>query len=313
MVRYVTNMGSGLVWHYTSAEGLMGIVSRHCIWATSARFLNDRNELRTNLLALQETYERVKASFSTDECRVLVQAFDERKDVGDAFVASASEMSDLLTLWRFYASKGTSPFSIGFDSSVELGAYEQDASEKHPSPPPGYYEDAMDVDDNNQPFSLYNPNQAWSLTSDWERVSYVPRNGNDSHAAYLRMEAARRLDPKGGRRVWLNMPLGAIGLEKDEAFEDEREVRLISTVQPDWRFVKYRSGDFGITPYVELRAGVGEEGFVPHNTHTILPIRKIMIGPSNENRENSKRALRGLLDANGYGEVEIAVSEIPFR
>ena len=34
----------GLLYHYTTSEGLVGIVSTHSLWATEAAFLNDFSE-----------------------------------------------------------------------------------------------------------------------------------------------------------------------------------------------------------------------------------------------------------------------------
>jgi hypothetical protein len=36
--------GSNLVYHYTTAEGLKGIIEFRCIWATNVNFLNDISE-----------------------------------------------------------------------------------------------------------------------------------------------------------------------------------------------------------------------------------------------------------------------------
>jgi hypothetical protein len=36
--------GSDLVYHYTTAEGLKGIIENRCIWATNVNFLNDISE-----------------------------------------------------------------------------------------------------------------------------------------------------------------------------------------------------------------------------------------------------------------------------
>jgi len=38
---------SGTVYHYTSAEGVAGIISNHGIWMSNTAFMNDTTELRT--------------------------------------------------------------------------------------------------------------------------------------------------------------------------------------------------------------------------------------------------------------------------
>jgi hypothetical protein len=62
------NSGSTLVnvddveqaWHYTTASGLISIVSKHRLWATSAAYMNDRDEIRAGREALQKAINEQK-------------------------------------------------------------------------------------------------------------------------------------------------------------------------------------------------------------------------------------------------------------
>ena len=49
---------SGLLYHYTTAEGLKGIIENDEIWATSAYYLNDSAEILYGYLVLHRALER---------------------------------------------------------------------------------------------------------------------------------------------------------------------------------------------------------------------------------------------------------------
>jgi len=106
-----------MLFHYTSAEGLIGIVRDKCLWATSAFYLNDSQELlggielaRSQLQELRKdanTAERDRIDWLLHDIRLLGTAQSM-----DAYVCSLSTEPDLLSQWRAYCRGGG--FAIGF-------------------------------------------------------------------------------------------------------------------------------------------------------------------------------------------------------
>lgn len=99
----------GLVYHYTSADGLAGIIRNHEIWMSNTAFMNDTTELR----ALQNNRSILNESdFMNEYVRrawhdmPLQRSFDN-----NYYMASFSRAKDLLEQWRAYGS-----FCIGFDA-----------------------------------------------------------------------------------------------------------------------------------------------------------------------------------------------------
>lgn len=91
---------------------------------------------------------------------------------------------------------------------------------------------------------------------------------------------------------------------KHHTFYEENEYRFI--YQPrisglDFQ-VKYRVGQFGLTPYVEI--GLPNKSKLPVTTITIGPCKDI---------ESEHGALDQFLFNSGYENVEILYSEIPLR
>jgi hypothetical protein len=105
-----------IVYHYTSQEGLLGILKRKVLWLSSIRHLNDSAELKFAAKFLRETLKR-KDGDSTNQWRDACHAFSNHVrslEKMSCYVGSFSEKGDLLSQWRAYTGEGVG-FSIGFD------------------------------------------------------------------------------------------------------------------------------------------------------------------------------------------------------
>jgi hypothetical protein len=110
------------LFHYTSLEGLLGIVKDNSIWATNILYLNDASELnyakdlfRSQLLNFQK---KLGNAFMPEYrfFQQLIENFDHFIVGYDFFVCSFSEEDDLLSQWRGYCPGGIG-FSLGFEFS----------------------------------------------------------------------------------------------------------------------------------------------------------------------------------------------------
>lgn len=98
----------GVLFHYTSLPGLLGIVTSRTIWASDIRYLNDSLEYS---LAAKIAREQLGGSYSFDkQLTGALEGLDQR----DAFAVSLSENGDLLSQWRAYCEPGRG-VSVGFD------------------------------------------------------------------------------------------------------------------------------------------------------------------------------------------------------
>lgn len=108
-----------VVWHYTNADGLHGIVTKGKFFATHARYLNDKRELlhakrildvevsrRQGIPDLPAEAAEALRNIKIDAARFLTRS------VG---VASFSACGDSLSQWRAYG--GAAGFAIGFSGS----------------------------------------------------------------------------------------------------------------------------------------------------------------------------------------------------
>ena len=112
------------LFHYTTADGLKGIMERDRIWATNYRYVNDLTELlhangflRDELLArLPSTSSLVQAVFEA-----ILKTPDLLFGMTDVFVACFCEDGDLLSQWRAYGGSGGG-YAIGYqDIAIRTG------------------------------------------------------------------------------------------------------------------------------------------------------------------------------------------------
>lgn len=101
------------LFHYTSGNGLLGIVKEYSIWATNIHFQNDSKEY---------IYARdlLKSKIRLSHNRIIIQFKEELLTILDAisntsvYVICLSEDSDSLGQWRGYCLAGAG-YSIGFN------------------------------------------------------------------------------------------------------------------------------------------------------------------------------------------------------
>jgi hypothetical protein len=117
-----------VLWHYTNAAGLLGILESNQLWFTDASFMNDASEMS---YAVELTKQIVGERLEKETTHVIQEYFeaivnalmsqrDNRRTFGifsPAFVCSFCEEPDSLHLWRAYTNLGRG-YSIGLFPDV---------------------------------------------------------------------------------------------------------------------------------------------------------------------------------------------------
>ena len=113
-LRDIKTQYSGYVWHYTSSQGLKGIIENNAIWLSDRRFLNDKsecsyvyeliNELLENKLTeqLDNNFEEWIYSIINEFNNIDIDCWKQDKLVLPCYVASFSTQEDNLSLWNYY-------------------------------------------------------------------------------------------------------------------------------------------------------------------------------------------------------------------
>jgi hypothetical protein len=151
---------SDLVYHYTTAEGLKGIIENRCIWATNVNFLNDISEYHHGVDIVREEIKEYEVKPETllaakIEPTSLARWIGKGIIIGNiqqelrrtdyslwTFVASffdspaptteatTTDAGDILEQWRAY-SRDSVGFSVGFDKSAleqHVSGYDYEAT-----------------------------------------------------------------------------------------------------------------------------------------------------------------------------------------
>lgn len=226
------------VFHYTNAQGLLGIVRGHKLWASSTLALNDLSEVRYGIEVVAEAV----AGRAGGASATLQQMLDRENFAGltlQSHVLSASSDGDSLSQWVAYA--GALGYAIEFDTHHNLDRADS-------SRPEDMSVVALPVKDS----LAYG--SAW-----WYRVTYDRAEQLQIVRAILEV-----LDTHGySMDAHLFVPISlCITTFKDKAFSNEREVRFIARTSPGARD-EFRPGRYGIVPYAEVVSTESEEKGFP--------------------------------------------------
>jgi hypothetical protein len=275
---FIREKPSGCLYHYTGADGLIGVVENRNLRATDYRHLNDRKEHRIGARMLQE---EVRTSGLADNHRDAFERLVANTQKG-YFVLSFSESEDQLSQWRAYC-PGGSGYALGFEQKNDLFSL----AEQHSF---------------NLIRCVYDRSKQRSLCK--YLVDSFTEGMVTRQSWWSGKDVASRARAFFERYEW-NLALALVmSALKHKGFEEEREWRLVSQYPNDGLYgVSFRPGRFGVTPFFELPIAA-EEG--PWR------IDEITIGPT-ANRAAARSALDLLLSRNQAIAGRINLSRTPLR
>ena len=280
------------LYHFTTADGLQGIVEKVSLWATDAEFLNDSQELQFGrpelVAALTAEADRIQygaAEGGPDYARgAVLRSTAETLRSGAPPAATQEHLvhvacfcaaDDLLSQWRGYGAGGG--FAIGFDRAA-LAAL----------PPIHHRIDHSDEHVHGDP-----------LTVHLIQVRYGPEAIDPAIRQVL---ATLAPGPVGhpGATGWVRtqtVALPALAGIKHPAFAEEQEWRLL--VAGEHQSMKFRIGPAGLVPYLPIP--------VPASA-----VVEVVIGPGGH-ADLRERGVRRLLWHYQLHHVNVRRSVAPFR
>jgi hypothetical protein len=316
------NGGSRSLFHYTSAKGLIGILSTQSLFATHADFLNDSSECRllreiltprlieefkelapklvkAKLMKEAETQAFLAGAseeFATSVFNTMVKTID---NIAPIYITSfclhgagtPDHVNGLLSQWRGYARGG---FAIEFDEDgldeiakveVDKHRYEGIATQRV------WYQDH----EKNADVAKFDGIVAAAL-----RVQFQ-HQGKDASDVLGQTELVEFIRP-----FYRTLPF-----LKSHGFREEREYRMVSLayrrgvssdLKTPLREIRFRSDESGsVVPYIAVFEKSGLK----------LPIKSILIGP-HSNQDNQQTAVELLLDQHNIS-AEVRRSKLTLR
>ncbi len=96
--------------HYTSQEGLIGILTQKALYATDALYLGDMQEVVYAVNLARKYFKDMRSAARPHDIQPMLNVLDQTQFLTQklpVFVASFSEEPDLLSQWRGYCPKGS--------------------------------------------------------------------------------------------------------------------------------------------------------------------------------------------------------------
>ncbi|MGA8149435.1 MAG: DUF2971 domain-containing protein [Terriglobales bacterium] len=269
-----------IVYHYTSASGLIGILKSRAIWATSIRFLNDSSEYSFAIDLVRKAIQDREATAHNTFDIALNSILAERlmtETQAEVYVSSFTENPDQLSQWRAY-SPSTGGYAIGFRT--------KDLAQPEGSKPSRFLAHCV-----------YDSGVQERLVK--KLVQVVANSAETNRATGLERDRVFRETFKQFGRL---LPLVAPVL-KDPSFEEEQE----------WRLVCLPAAFEGASPHFRENRSM----LVPYHEHhfpskTPVPIEELVIGPT-PHPQLARDAAKALLSANGMVSTTVQSSSIPYR
>lgn len=271
------------VYHYTTADGLVGILTSKRVWATDCRSLNDETESELGVIIARKIARGRVITSKEPRLRRFYRTLNEylrTEDPDRNFVFSLSSRADDLSQWRTYARDGRG-FTIGFRTEALL-------ANSKPSL-------------NNYGFS---------------RVNYNARVHDKTIRELIEMFEAKVLSSeRSGPALHDFADQAAVSLDwiissnsvlfKHSSFQSEKEWRINTYFDDEDRDspVRVRSANDRLVPYMELRL-CGED-------ENCLPISRIGVGPGFRDK-GIRFAVEKLCEQTKF-EVDIYNADTPYR
>ena len=301
LIKAFADQCEDVVYHYTSSNGLKGILENSELWLTNTAFVNDTKECN----ALREvSIPFTDANITRSEVIDAWNLYLKHSSTNDTYIASFSRGEESLAQWRSYGN-----FRIGFDAKKL----------------------------NRDPFNLYQCVYSEKKIIKWiSEKSNLKEWQADLLGGTLSRAAAYNLIDAASRKyksyhfkneyevrlvVLSNHSWGAF-INSPSMFEDDPPIYYRN--YPGYNFpipyVKFivtdkneppgAQGESSQESPIEMkRRKLKEEQNIPRK---LLPITELLVGPMLHQKE-AKLACEILLKDKGYMNVVVETSEIPYR
>jgi hypothetical protein len=265
-----------LLFHYTSAESLLGIVETGSLWASQIRYLNDAAELLYSVrlaadvldVAIPRRPEPLRSALAAAR-ESLIHAEAERF----FYIGAFSEDGDLLSQWRAYGDAGG-----GYAVGIRMAEVRRLSA-----------------------FPMV------------RKVDYEEERQRRLIEAMVTTAIEAVGDPAAEESVYSALRALAADLAvagaffKHWSFKEEREWRALRIAAEQDEAIEFRAAAGIIVPFVPIPLHEEESG---GRSHT--PIGQVVCGPTLQ-PTLSRRAVDLLLRGRGYKGYQVRSSRVPLR
>ena len=264
------------LYHYTSTEGLIGILQKKCLRASAIHYLNDTAEYQHAASVARKLlgeYIYLRTGPPIDLCDRALRSLNHCMD-GTAFAASLSAEKDKLSQWRAYCPNGG--FSIGFAPEV----LERQAEKQGFATLQCIYDQAAQAALCAE--LIAHGCTAAQVAQPDPKVIAVDNDPEKRMAQVVAQEYA----------IWQGFSEPFVGIAaslKNPCFQEENEWRVVSgpfgPMQEPPPDVCFRAGKYTAIPYLEFKLA---------DSDAPLEVEEIVIGP-NPDAQLARKSINYLL------------------
>jgi hypothetical protein len=272
------------LFHYTTVEGLLGIISSQVLWATEIRCLNDTLEYEYTINLAREVLKEFRPHFESSAGRAVFDLLEQALGVAAViplYTVSFSEHPDQLSQWRAYGRNGGYAMGLSPDAiRATIGRV------------------------GDLPGALFKC--SYHSEKQREHLKYVLQ-------CFLKLVDEVRENPKGREsrllaRCHLDFAshlTAAAAVFKHPSFTEEAEWRLIIRGIPGAHGRKFRRRGEILAPYIEVPLA---------DEDTPLTLASVILGP-NPDMALAKLGVKALLEENAVKMPfeGIRESTVPYR
>ena len=272
-----------VIWHYTSAPGLLGILESGSLYATQLACLNDQSEIRYAVFQFRSALQKLRSKPGDDPNKDYVfELVDRTADFDGApnselYVTCFSKAADDLSQWRAYGG-GENGYAFAFNAEALYSHHSVIA--------PVCYDTELHIEVAGEIAAAFLEFFVRGLRKGFDRQQWTQDFGTS----------------------WDNAIRKVSAMVKHSAFRSEEEYRCIHKLEPtDHSRLEFRQKAGMLTRHLPL--------FFPppgRPRDKILPILEVMIGPC-RHPTVSKGTVELLLAKSGYGGVLVTNSRAPFQ
>ncbi|MNO83586.1 hypothetical protein D3C76_749010 [compost metagenome] len=273
------------LFHYTNANGMLGIIDSRKLWATHYQYLNDSSELEYGYSLAKEIIRGAIAAEENKEVKRFLENSLNSCSISSSglefYITCFCEHDDVLSQWRAYGG-GAQGYALGFEAGA-IGRRKPTADNQNIHMRKVLYDERKQK----ELISL-------AVKTLSEKLRSISGNGCSIDV----IAAACR----GLRMALVEMTI----FFKHPAYEVEHEWRILHFPSNE-SGLKFRDGPFGLTPYVEL--DISASNGVYANT---IPLCSITASPS-KNTDNSCSALKKMIHVKKLPHCSVHQSTLPVR
>lgn len=300
------------LFHYTSSEGLYGILESGCFWATHFRFLNDNNEFFAAKKSLRSFVEcEVRKKIAALKVSGIISLKDgvtikglsehEANTVVEAMYTTTLNLSAPFVFSTFVSNQNSKDFQNG--RLLHWATYGRNGGYAIQINPHKLAQLIWGRKDNllSQKVVYVGEMVPPELSSEYDAIGKLAQEMIEA----ILHERLEQVDVTKGGQAFMSVASRI----KDAFFEEEQEARIVllrlkepvGGYVPPEVFMRHTKG--GAVPYVKLF-----EGRLLADTN---PIEAIVTGPHSD-RERRVEALSLYLEAKGLKEISVVQSNVPY-